>query len=106
GSAGHFRRGFVVDDFPSAAFDASEGGAGTVVVEALGPESAPVVGSDLIQGGDNIVEGVGLDHRSGGGRAVEEVAEIVDALGAFGLLADDDVGPEPVEGVFGIKIGA
>ena len=77
-----------------------------MIGEAFGPEAAPVVGDDLIQRVDYVVEGVGLDHRSGAGRAVEEFAEIVDGLRAFGLLADDDVGPEPVQRVFVIEIGA
>ena len=37
---------------------------------------------------------------------MEEVAEIVDRLCALGLLADDDVDPEPVQSVFVVEIGA
>ena len=73
----HVGRSFVVNDFPSAALDAAERSAGAVIGEAFGPETAPVVGCDLIEGADHVVESVGLDHRSRAGRAVEEVAEIV-----------------------------
>ena len=92
-AAQHIRRSVVVGELPSAAFDAAEGRAGAVIGEALGPEAAPVVGNDLIEGVNDVVEGVSLQRRAGARGAVEEVAEIVNRFLAFALLADDDINP-------------
>src|SRR5260370_30377636 len=100
----HLRLNVVIDELPTAAFDASQRRSGTVIGEALGPEAAPVVGDDLVQGVNDIIEGISLHHWPRTGSAVEEVAEIVQRFLAFALLADDDVGPQPVQQIFFVEI--
>src|SRR5579872_6653734 len=77
-----------------------------MIGETLRPKTAPVVGNDLIERVDHIVEGVRLERGPAAGSAVEEVAEIVDRLLSFALLPDDYVDPEPVQRVFAVEIGA
>src|SRR5205807_10590796 len=100
----HLRLNVVIDELPPAAFDASQRRSGTVIGETLGPEAAPVVGDNLVQGVNDIIEGVSLHHRPRVGSAVEEPAEIVQRFLACALLADDDLGPQPVQQIFFVEI--
>src|ERR1051326_1032203 len=77
-----------------------------MIGEAFGPKAAPVVRNNLIERVPYVIEGVGLQRGPGAGSGVEEVAEIVDRLLAFALLADDYVDPEPVQRVFAVEVGA
>src|ERR1035441_2826877 len=61
-SAIEVRRVFVVGELPAAGFDPTQGRARAVVGEMIGPESAPVVGSDLIEGVNYVIESVSLYH--------------------------------------------
>src|SRR6185503_788464 len=104
--ADHLAPTLVVHHFPSAAFDATKWSMRVVSGEALRPETTPIIGDNLVKGIHDVIEGIGLHHGRGTGSAVEEVAEIVDRLLALGLLANDGVGPQPVEFTFLIEIRA
>ena len=96
--------GSVVNDLPSAILNAGQGGARTVIGEPLGPEAAPVIGRDLIESGDKIIEGVRL--QSGGrGAPIEHVAKVIHRLRAVSLLPDDRIGPQPVQNIFLVVVG-
>src|ERR1035438_800978 len=105
-SAIHFGWSFVVYDFPSAAFDAAQRSAGTVIRQALGPEAAPVIGRKLIQSANDVLECIGLHHGTCAGSAVEELAKIIQRFLAHALLADNDIGPQPVQKVFIVEVDA
>ena len=77
-----------------------------MIGEALGPEAAPVVGHDLVERVDYIVERVRFQHGTRAGRAVEELAKIIQRFLAFALLADGDVNPQPVQRVFFVEVDA
>src|SRR5271165_253179 len=86
-----FGRDLIVHQFPSAAFDSTEGRAGSVVGESLRPESAPVVGSNLVQRVHHIVKGVRLHHGRTARSSIKCFAEIVERFLALALLTDDDI---------------
>ena len=65
-----------------------------VVRKALGPEPAPVIGHNLVERIYDIIERISLQRGPGAGRAMEEMAEIVNRLLALALLPDDDVHPQ------------
>src|SRR5205085_388313 len=70
------------------------------ICEPLHPESAPVIWRDLVQGADEVVERVGLQHRRTAGPAKKQFAEIIQRLRALTLLPYDHIRPEPVQNVF------
>src|SRR5579872_1894680 len=77
-----------------------------MIGKTFGPESSPVVRNDLVERVYHIIKRVGFQRRAGAGSAVEKMAEIVNALRAFALLADDDIHPQPVERILIVKIDA
>src|SRR5271170_351332 len=105
-TAFYIRWKFIIDKIPSAAFDSAQRRAGTVIGQPLGPEAAPIVGYDLIQCGNHVIEGVRLHHGSRAGSAVEEMAKVVEGFRALALLAEDDVDPQPIQSVFVVEVGA
>ena len=85
----------------SALGDAFEGRVRSLGGDAVAQEASPVIGDDLIEGGDELVEVVGHDFGRGvASFAEEEHAEIVEALFAAGELADGGIDVEPDEGAF------
>src|SRR4029077_12721523 len=65
--------------------------------QSLRPETAPVVGSNLVESVDDIVEGIGFHLRRFGRTSVQNMAKVIDGLLAIGLLPDDRVRPQPVQ---------
>ena len=102
--AHHLRAGFVVNNFPSAAFDTSQRRARTVTGQAGGPKAAPVVRSNLIQRVHDVIKLVGLYHRRRAGRSVKQFAEIIQRLLPARLLPDNAVGPKPGQLILIVKI--
>src|SRR5258708_35901355 len=88
-SAIQFGRILVIHQLPSTAFEAAERGTRAMVGQTLHPESAPVVGSDLIQRVHNVVEGVSLDQGGSARGSITQFAEIVQRFRAFRLLTDE-----------------
>src|ERR1700692_2566156 len=106
GTAFHFRLRIVVDDLPSAAFNSPKRCARTVARKLLSPEASPIVGNNLAESIDYIIECIGFQHGPRAGSAVEELAEIIDGFLVFTLLADDDVNPKPVQSIFIVEISS
>src|SRR5579859_2079143 len=75
-----------------------------MIGEALGPETAPVIGRNLVERADDVIEGIGFDLGHSTLPAMKEVAKIVDGFLVVSLLADDGVDPQPVENVFAVII--
>ena len=91
----------------------ASGGSGVEGLQAFGEERLPVVGVDFVEGGEDIVGGVGIDGwlraaegGAAGAFAVEGAAEVVERFLAFGLLADERVGVEPDEFAFVVEVDA
>ena len=68
-------------------------------------ERCPIVGSDLIQRVDHVIEGVGLELGAVVGSAVEEMAEVVDGLLAVGHVVNDGGGFKPHQIAFLVVVG-
>src|SRR6267143_553793 len=100
----HLRRDIVVNDLPSATFDAAQWCARAVVGQTLSPERAPIIRCDLVQPVHDVVEGIRLDHGRRAGSPVEEPAKIIKRFLAFALLSNDRVHPKPVQIVFVIEV--
>src|SRR5260370_18221967 len=77
-----------------------------MIVQAFGPEAAPIVGHDLVQSANHVLKCVCLHHRAGAGFAMKKLAKIVQALCSSALLPDNDIGPEPVQRSFIVEIRA
>src|SRR5690348_802734 len=97
--------GFVVDQFPAGVGDAVERGVVGCGIQAGVEEFFPVIGGDVVEGGDDLFLIVGLEFGAFALAAVELVAEVIHGFLAAGLLADDGVDFQPEQDAFGVKIG-
>src|SRR5256885_9729329 len=62
--------------FRSAPLDAAQRGVGAGRLQPLPEEAPPVVGGDLVEGGDDVVEPVGLHGRRAALRSEEHTSEL------------------------------
>src|SRR5258708_15357926 len=88
-----FRRMLVVHQLPSTSLNSAERGARAVVRQPVRPESAPVVGSDLIQRVHYVVEGVGFHHWGPSRPSIKQLAEIVQGFLPLTVLAYNHIHP-------------
>ena len=99
------RRGLGIEDqAPTAGGQSFERRARPHSIEPIGPEAAPVVGHHGIERLDHVVEIIGNHLRSRARRAIEEPAEIIEALGAVRRGADQGVRLQPQHRGFNIEI--
>lgn len=89
------RRLVVEEELPAAIFDAASGGCGRSGREALVQKAGPIVGDDLIEGVDDVLEGVGLQLGTVVRASMKEVAEIINGFLSLALAMDDGGDFEP-----------
>src|SRR5262249_40608408 len=95
----------VVDQLPSAVFDAAQRGMCRFRIQPLAQEAAPVIGRYLVQSCDHILECIRDNLGRAAGSAVESTAEIVERFLPTGLAADQGVNLEPKQVAFGVVVG-